>query len=179
MEAVAYRIKNACPRLFIREYAEAARVVRKRQPDARIVLLGGADTSPDGIATGEVQRWVDEGTLEWPGRVPDVRPWLEAASVYVLPSYREGVPRSTQEALAIGRPVITTDATGCRETVVDGENGFLVPPRDSEALAERMMRFVEHPQSVAVMGRASRRLAETRFDVHRINESLLKQLELV
>lgn len=97
--------------------------------------------------------------------------------MYVLPSfYREGVPRSTQEALALARPVITTDAPGCRETVVDGVNGFLVPPRDPEALAEAMERFIREPDLIPRMGRESRKLAEERFDVRKINQRLIQYL---
>ena len=158
------------------EYAKAARRVKARYPQARFILLGGLDPNPGGLSRAEVQAWVAEGLLEWPGHV-EVKPWLAQASVYVLPSYyREGVPRSTQEALAMGRPVITTDAPGCRETVVDGENGFLVPVRDVEALAERMIRFIEEPALIETMGWAARRLAEERFDVRRINARILEIL---
>jgi glycosyltransferase involved in cell wall biosynthesis len=158
------------------EYVEAAQRVKARHPQVRFVLLGGLDDNPGALTEGEVRRWVQEGTIEWPGHV-EVKPWLAQASVYVLPSYyREGVPRSTQEALAMGRPVITTDAPGCRETVVDGENGFLVPVRDVEALAERMLWFVEHPEAIGPMGVQSRRLAEERFDVRQINRRLMALL---
>ncbi len=157
------------------EYAQAARQVKARHPEARFLLLGGLDPNPGGFTRAEVEAWVAQGVLEWPGHV-DVRPWLAQTSVYVLPSYREGVPRSTQEAMALGRPVITTDAPGCRETVIDGDNGFLVPVRDATALAERMLRFVEQPGLIETMGRRSRQLAEERFDVRRINARLLAVL---
>lgn len=131
------------------------------------MLLGGMDLNPGGLQQAEVQAWVDEGLLEWPGHVP-VQPWLVQTSVYVLPSYREGVPRSTQEAMATGRAVITTDAPGCCETVVDGVNGFLVPVRDVKALMVAMLRFIENPDFIESMGQQSRRMAEERFDVRRI-----------
>lgn len=157
------------------EYAEAARKVKARHPDVRFVLLGGLDPNPGGLDQSEVETWVKEGLLEWPGHVA-VRPWLTQTSVFVLPSYREGVPRSTQEAMAMGRAVITTDAPGCRETVDEGANGFLVPVRDVPALTEALLRFVEAPTLIATMGKESRRLAEKRFDVHAINARLLKIL---
>lgn len=157
------------------EYAEAARLVRARYPGVRFVLLGGLDPNPGGLGLSEVQAWVTEGLLEWPGHVA-VRPWLVQTSVYVLPSYREGVPRSTQEAMAMGRPVITTNAPGCRETVDDGVNGFLVPVRNVLDLAAAMMRFVEHPSLIEAMGLESRRLAEERFDVNKVNARLLNIL---
>jgi len=129
------------------------------------------------LTTGpKVLQFEEEGLLEWPGHVP-VKPWLAQASVYVLPSYyREGVPRSTQEAMAMGRPIITTDAPGCRETVVEGVNGFLVPPRDVGALAEAMERFIEEPSLIETMGRESRRLAEERFDVCKVNARLIEYI---
>jgi len=161
------------------EYAEAARLVRSRYPDVRFILLGGLDTNPGGLRRDEIEAWVSEGILEWKGHVPDVRPWLAQASVYVLPSYREGVPRSTQEAMAMARPVITTDAPGCRETVVDGVNGFLVPPRDVGALADAMERFVLEPELIGRMGAASRRIAEERFDVRIINKRMMEAMGLL
>ncbi|WP_345796645.1 glycosyltransferase family 4 protein [Castellaniella sp. MT123] len=153
------------------EYVAAARLVRNRYSAARFVLLGGLDSNPGGLGRAQVQAWVDDGIVEWPGHVP-VRPWMERASVFVLPSYREGVPLSTQEAMAMGRPVITTDVPGCRETVSDGVNGYLVPARDVDALADAMLRFLDDPGLIASMGRASRRMAEARFDVRKINETL-------
>lgn len=157
------------------EYVQAARQVKMLHPEVRFILLGAVDPNPGSLNQSDVERWVEEGVLEWPGHVP-VKPWLVQASVFVLPSYREGVPRSTQEALAMGRAVITTDAPGCRETVDEGVNGFLVPVRDVAALTQAMLRFVENPALIATMGPESRRLAEKRFDVHAINAHLLQIL---
>ncbi|MCW5206346.1 glycosyltransferase family 4 protein [Desulfobulbus sp. F5] len=157
----------------LREYAQAAYIVKQRYPDAAFRLLGSADPSPDGIQPDEVQRWQDRGTVEYLGETSDVRPFIAACHVYVLPSYHEGMPRSVLEAMSIGRPILTTDASGCRETVIQGENGFLVPVRDVNALAERMIWFIEHRDQWQLMGQASRRIAEERFDVRKINEQLL------
>ena len=155
------------------EYAEAARIVKSKCPDTRFILLGQIDPNPGSLSNDEVSNWVAEGLIEWPGHVP-VQPWLAQTSVYVLPSYyREGVPRSTQEAMAMGRAVITTDAPGCRETVVHGLNGFLVPVRDAVALADAMMRFIKQPELIETMGKASRALAVERFDVHKVNAVML------
>ena len=160
------------------EYAEAARRVKASHPEARFILLGGLDTNPGALGREEVENWVAEGLLEWPGHVP-VKPWLAQASVYVLPSYyREGVPRSTQEAMAMARPVITTDSPGCRDTVILGKNGFLVPIRKPEALARAMQRFIENPPLIETMGSESRRLAEARFDVRRINATIIEMMSL-
>jgi glycosyltransferase involved in cell wall biosynthesis len=156
------------------EFAQAAQRLKQRYPNARFLLLGGVDTNPGALREHEVRQWAEAGVLEWHGHVPDVRPYFAQTSVYVLPSYREGVPRSTQEAMAMARPVITTDAPGCRETVIDGVNGFLVPPRDVDALVRAMERFILQPELIVGMGQASRRLAEERFDVHKINQRLLQ-----
>ena len=148
-------------------------VIKQQYPHARFILLGGLDDNPGALSRQDVQAWADEGILEWPGHVP-VQPWLAQASVFVLPSYyREGVPASTQEAMAMGRAVITTDAPGCRETVVDHVNGFLVPVRNPHVLAEKMRRFIEQPDLIVSMGEASRRMAEERFDVHKVNQRLI------
>lgn len=159
------------------QYVAAARLIKREHPDVRFILLGGLDSNPGGLQEAEVSAWVNDGLLEWPGHVP-VKPWLEQASVFVLPSYREGVPRSTQEAMSMGRAVITTDAPGCRETVENGVNGFLVPVRDVAALVAAMLRFIEAPELIETMGQESRRLAEERFDVDKVNEELLEIMEL-
>lgn len=157
------------------EYAAAARIVKARFPNARFLLLGRLDENPGSLSAAQVQQWVQEGLIEWPGHVP-MRDWLTQASVFVLPSYREGVPRSTQEAMAMGRAIITTDVPGCRETVVDGLNGYLVPPRSAEALAGAMEKLIQDPDSLARMGLESRKMAEEKFDVHRINALILREL---
>jgi glycosyltransferase involved in cell wall biosynthesis len=161
----------------IAEYASAARLIKKKFNDTHFVLIGDLDSNPGSLSRAEVESWVKEGSLEWPGHVQDLRPWLAQASVFVLPSkYREGMPRSIQEAMAMGRPIITTDAPGCRETVIDGENGFLVPVRDVTELATAMEHFILHPDLVARMGQASRRVAEERFDGRKINRIIMKKM---
>jgi glycosyltransferase involved in cell wall biosynthesis len=162
----------------ILEYAEAAARVKARYPQARFVLLGDVDANPDSLTREEVQPWVDRGVIEWPGHVSDVRAQLAAASVFVLPAWcREGLPRSTQEAAAMAKPVITTDVVGCRDTVVDGINGFMIPGRDVAALAAAMTRFVQEPALIVSMGLASRRLAEERWD-GRVKSSQLADMLL-
>jgi glycosyltransferase involved in cell wall biosynthesis len=160
------------------EYAEAAKLVKARYPVARFALLGGLDDNPSAITRAEIEQWTSEGIIEWHGHVA-VKPWLEASSVFVLPSYyREGVPRSTQEAMAIGRPVITADTPGCRETVINGRNGFLVPPRDPNALASAMCYFLDNPDAIKSMGVESRELAEIRFNITEQNEKLISMMSL-
>lgn len=162
----------------IEQFLDAARRVKKSHPASKFVVLGGLDSNPGAIQAIRMQEWVEDGVGEWPGYVP-VPPWLERCSVFVLPSYyREGVPRSAQEAMAIGRPIITTDTAGCRDTVQDGVNGFVVPVRDDGTLADAMTRFIEQPDLIASMGRESRRLAEERFNVFEVNYRLMRILGL-
>lgn len=164
----------------IREFVAAARIVRQRHPQARFWLVGQfeAEGHPDGVTRGEVEAWVAEGLIEYRGFTQDVGATLGETTVFVLPSYyREGVPRTNLEALAVGRPVVTTDWVGCRDTVEHGVNGFLVPPRDAAALAEMLERYLREPTLVAGHGRASRRLAERRFDIRLVNEQVVGALE--
>ncbi|HWJ88939.1 MAG TPA: glycosyltransferase family 4 protein [Pelagibacterium sp.] len=160
------------------QFVEAARRIKSESPETRFILLGGLDTNPNGIARSQVQSWVDEGLVEWPGHVP-VRDWLAQASVFVLPSYyREGVPRSIQEAMAMGRPIITTDAPGCRETVIDGKNGLLIPPRDIDALVKAMRAFIDQPELIVSMGQASRAYVEEKFDIRQVNATMISAMGL-
>lgn len=143
---------------------------------ARALLAGRP--APDSIQLAELDAWVQAGTLEYLGRMEDVRPAIAACSVYVLPSYREGTPRTVLEAMAMGRPIITTDAPGCRETVIDGENGFLVPVKSVDALVEAMERFINEPDLAARMGKRSREIAEEKYDVHKVNAVMIREMGL-
>ncbi len=154
----------------IREYLEAARIVKQSHPEASFAVVGPFDTNPTSMTPEELQAYVDDGTVVFHGEQEDVRPFLEACSVLVLPSYYgEGTPKSALEAMATGRPLIVADAVGCREVVRKGENGILVSPKSATALVEAMVHFIEHPQMVFKMGLASRGLAEERFDVWKVN----------
>jgi glycosyltransferase involved in cell wall biosynthesis len=159
----------------VREYADAALGILSRRSDARFLLAGYIDEGPDGIDPAELQRWVSGG-IEYLGALEDVRPAIASASVFVLPSYREGTPRSVLEAMAMGRPIITTDVPGCRETVVDGVNGLLVPARDATALVEAMERMIDRPEIRREMGDQSLRLCRSKYDVDRVNAQLLEHL---
>ncbi|HMO12768.1 MAG TPA: glycosyltransferase family 4 protein [Pirellulaceae bacterium] len=162
----------------IREYAAAAAIVKQRFPNSRFSLVGPTDPSPDGIPLKEVERWQQTGAIEYHGATDDVRPYLRDSHIYCLPSYHEGMPRTVLEAMAMGRPILTTDVCGCRETVIPGTNGWLVPSGDANSLAERMMWFVEHREQWETMAFASRRLAEEKFDVANVNRKMLEQLNL-
>jgi len=158
----------------ITDFVDAARLVKKDFPDVQFCLLGGLDSNPTALACQDVQAWVDEGLIEWPGHVNDIVPWMAQASVFVLPSYyREGIPRSIQEAMAMGRAIITTDNVGCRETVEDGVNGFLVPKKSPEVLSHAMLKFCKNPALIEEMGKNSRQMAEQIFDVRKINKQII------
>lgn len=157
----------------VREYAQAARILKGKHPETRFSLVGWIDSNPDAISQAELDEWVAAGNIEFLGRMSDVRPAISSCSVYVLPSYREGTPRTVLEAMAMGRPIITTDAPGCRETVIDGVNGFLIPVKSIEALVTAMQRFIDHPELVATMGTRARQMAEDKYDVHKVNAVML------
>lgn len=114
-----------------------------------------------------MERLAARDIIRFPGFVNNVSEVIKAHHIFVLPSYREGVPRSTQEAMAVGRAVITTDVPGCRETVADKVNGFLIEPWNPRILAEKMIYFIENREAVRLMGNASYAIAKDKFDAEK------------
>ena len=164
----------------INDYIHAAKIVKNKYPNTKFIVLGAIDKEALGALTeSELQSLIKTNIIDYPGHVNNVSEWIENSSVFVLPSYyREGVPRSTQEAMAIGRAVITTDVPGCRETVEHGVNGFLVAKWNPEALAEKMIYFIEHPEHIEKMGYESYKMAQEKFDAEKVNQRLLNILGL-
>lgn len=160
------------------EFVQAARLLKSSHPEANCQLLGPFDTNPTAVSREVVAGWESEGIIQYLGETQDVRPFLSNAHVAVLPSYGEGTPRSVLEAMAMGRAVVTTQAPGCKETVVEGQTGLLVPPRDAGALAEAMGRLAGDFPLIEQMGAAGRRYAEQRYDVHAVNRDILAALGL-
>ena len=160
------------------EYLEAAKQVKAKHPELRFMLLGALENIQDSLTYEQVKPYIDEGIIEHFGENEDVAAYYRQCSVYVLPSYREGTPRTVLEAMAMARPIITTDAPGCRETVIDGVSGFLVPVRDSNPVAEKMQWFIKHPEQIEKMGRESLKLCKDKFDVHKVNREMLKHIEI-
>ena len=158
------------------EYLDACRMIHGIHPEVRCMLVGPYDTNPSAVKAEDLEPYIRDGSVEYLGAADDVRPYFAQASVFVLPSYREGTPKTNLEAMACGRPVITTDAPGCKETVVDGENGFLVPVKDSRAVFEKMLWSVDHPEEIAGMGLKGRKLAEEIFDVNMVNEVICQSM---
>ncbi|MCW7755322.1 glycosyltransferase family 4 protein [Desulfobotulus sp. H1] len=162
----------------VHEYVAAAKIVKAVYPKAHFVMLGGLDkNNPGGITESRLKDLMASGTIEYPGHVSNVVEWVARSSVFVLPSYREGLPRSTQEAMAIGRAVITTDVPGCRETVTQGVNGFMVPPWSPDELAEKMIYFIENPEEILRMGLESYQIAREKFDEKKVNHKLISLIK--
>ena len=164
----------------VAEYVEAARAVRAQHPDAVFRLLGFVeDDDPAGVSFADIARWEEEGAVSYCGETDDVRPFLAAADCVVLPSYyAEGTPRTLIEAAAMGRPTVTTDRPGCRDVVADGLTGFLVPPRDTAALAAALNRFAALPAAdMAAMGVEARCRAERYFDEGIVVRAYLEAIE--
>ena len=163
----------------IHDFIAAIKLVKQQYPDTTFTVLGAVDKSNLGaLSEEEVSNLIQAGTIEYPGHVDNIQEWIVKSDVFVLPSYREGVPRSTQEAMAIGRAVITTDVPGCRETVIDGVNGFIVPRWNPEKLAEKMIYFIENPEKIQLMGEASHKIAIEKFDANKVNQKLIDFLGL-
>lgn len=162
----------------VREYVQAAKRVRQQYPTVKFVLAGWIDHNPDAIQQSELDEWIESDYVDYRGRLEDVRETIASCSVYVLPSYREGTPRTVLEAMAMGRAVITTDAPGCRDTVVDGRNGYLVPIMSVDPLVAAMIRFIVDPQLAVEMGAESRRIATEIYDVRKVNAQMLKEMSI-
>jgi glycosyltransferase involved in cell wall biosynthesis len=163
----------------VMEYLEACRQLRKRHPEVRCLLVGPFDTNPSAITKEELQSFTEDGSVEYMGEQKNVQPFLAQCSVYVLPSYHEGTPKTVLEAMATGRPILTTDAPGCRQTVTQGENGLLVPVKSVPPLVEAMEQLIANPQLCRQMGQKSRVLAEERYDVRKINHKILNTMKLI
>lgn len=160
----------------VREYAEAARIIKVRYPATEFHLVGWIDDNPSAIAQAELDEWIADGRLNYWGKLSDVRPAIAESSVYVLPSYREGTPRTVLEAMAMGRAIITTDAPGCRETVQHGQNGYLVGVKSVDDLVQSMQYFIEDPKLIEYMGQRSREIALNKYDVHQVNAHMMAEM---
>ena len=162
-----------------REYVQAAKIVKQQYPDVRCQLLGMLDeTYPAHVDEEELKRDVEEGAIEYLASTNDVMQYLgRSGVVVVLPSYFEGLSRSLMEACAVGRPIIATDIPGCRETVDEGKNGFLVKVKDSSSLAEGMLRYLSLSDAEKqAFSRHSRKKAEETFDVRQVIKEYEKDL---
>lgn len=163
----------------VREYVEAARIVKSRFPKVIFQLAGRLDSNPSSISSKELELWINEGFIKYLGELSSVQKSITSCRIYVLPSYREGMPRSVLEAMAIGRPIITTDVPGCRETVIHGKNGLLVAPKNSKSLANAMIQLLkETDDKMQSMGKESFILIKDRYAVEKINKDIFKIMNL-
>ena len=163
------------------EYVAAARIVRRQRPHVTFALLGFLDAeNPTAIPRREISRWVQEGIVEYLGTADDVRPYFAEADCIVLPSYREGTPRTLLEAAAMAKPIIATDVPGCREVVDHGRNGLLCKPKDAEDLARCMIEMIDTPASRRLaMGTAGRKKMENEFDENIVTAAYLDTLRSI
>ena len=163
----------------VREFAAAARLLRRECPEARFQLLGPIDdANRTAVTRAELDSWIAEGAVDYLGGADDVRPFIRKATAIVLPSYREGLPRSLLEGAAMGRPIVTTDVPGCREVVKDGVNGFLCAARSADDLAVVMRKLCRLTVAErSAMGLAGRAMVEQRFDEKLVVGAYLDRLQ--
>lgn len=162
----------------IMEYLEACKQIKNKYPEVRCLLVGPYDSNPSALKPDELQPYIDTKIIEYFGEQNDVRPYISQCSTFLLPSYHEGTPKTVLEAMAMGRSIITSDAPGCRETVIDGENGYLVKVKDVQALINKMEYLVNHPDISKKMGIMSARIAKEKYDVKIINKIIIEIMGL-
>lgn len=162
----------------IYEFLNAAKIAKKKRPNMKFKILGPFDSNPTAITREELNKWINEGIVEYLGETKDVRPYIENSFVVALPSYHEGQGRVLVEAMAIGRAVIATDVSGCRQTVVDGQTGFLVPKKSIDLFAKKMIEMFDNPSVTMEMGEKGYKRAVEKFDVRKINDIILTHMEL-
>lgn len=161
------------------EFVEAAREVKIFFPETKFLLLGKRDErNPSVILENELNQWKKENVVDWLGEVSDVRPIISKSDIVVLPSYREGLPRSLLEAAAMEKPLITTDVIGCRNVIEDGITGILVPVKNSQALAKAMKKMIENPVLRLEMGKAGRKKVIKEFEEKNVISTILSKYEM-
>lgn len=163
----------------VREFAEAAKVIKARYPKTHFVMLGDFDQeNPSTIERDQLLDWLNNDVVEYRGFVRDVRPYVSKSDCIILPSYREGLPRIILEGMAMAKPIITCDTAGCRETVDSGINGFLVQPRNVAALVSGIEQFMDlSAEDQKEMGRKGRAMVEELFDSKIIAAELYEHIK--
>lgn len=170
-------ISRALKSKGIQEFLEAARIVKSKYPHVRLMYLGKIEDMPDCITAETVQSYIREGVIEYFPETNHVQYYIAQCSVYVLPSYREGTPRTVLEAMAMGRPIITSDAPGCRNTVISGETGFLTSVKNVEDIVHKMEFFIKDPDQIKEMGKKSHQLCKDKFEVNAVNDTMLEIIQ--
>ena len=163
----------------IMEYLEACKRIKAIYPQVMCLLVGPFDSNPSALKSYDLKPYIEQKIIEYFGEQSDVRPFIKQCSTYVLPSYHEGTPKTVLEAMAMGRSIITTDAPGCRETVTNGYNGFLVPVKDIDSIVDKMKILIEDSSKSKLMAENSLKIAKEKYDVNIINKSIMKTMELI
>lgn len=155
------------------EFLKAADIVKKQHPEVEFIVLGAIDKdNPSSLSQSDLDYYKQANIIIHPGHVDNVQKWIEKSSVFVLPSYREGVPCSTQEAMACGRAIITTDVPGCKETVIHNKNGFLIPPYDAVALTDKILQTIKEKEKIIIFSKKSIEISKNLFDCNKQNKHL-------
>lgn len=162
----------------IMEYLEACKEIKDKFPKVRCLLVGPFDSNPSALKPDELKPYIENGVIEYFGEQTDVRPFISQCSTYVLPSYHEGTPKTVLEAMAMGRSIITSDAPGCRETVIEGLNGFLVEVKNIKGLTKKMEYLISNREICKKMGRESEKIAREKYDVKVVNQSIIQTMGL-
>lgn len=160
------------------EYLEAAKMVKKLYPNIEFKLVGPFDLNPSSLNHQDIEPYIKKGIVIYYGEQKDVKLFLEESTVVVLPSYREGLPHVLLEGMATGRAIITTEAPGCKETVQEGVNGFLVPVKNVDKLTEKMIWMINNSDKVIEMGKQSYLIAKTKFEVSKVNNKILNTMKI-
>lgn len=163
----------------IMEYLEACKMVKAKHPKVRCLLVGPFDSNPSALKSEELNPYIQSGVIEYFGEQNDVRPFISQCSTYILPSYHEGTPKTVLEAMAMGRSIITSDAPGCRETVIEGLNGYLVKVKDIQGLTSKMEYLIYNQDISKNMGESSAEIARGKYDVEIINQSIMQEMGLI
>jgi len=163
----------------VREFIEAGQIINRENHVANFFLLGDIDSNPDAISREDIELLTNSKWFKWMDFAEDVRPFINNCHVFVLPSYREGTPRTVLEAMSMERPIITTNSAGCKETVEQGGNGYLVPIKDPLSLSIAIKKFINNPEIIIQMGKKSRIIAAEKYDVNKVNLQMIKALGLL
>lgn len=160
------------------EYLEACKAIKAKHPDVRCLLVGPYDSNPSALKPEELNSYIEKGSIEYFGEQNDVSSFISQCSTYVLPSYHEGTPKTVLEAMAMGRAIITSDAPGCKETVIDSLNGYLVKVKDIQGLINKMEYLISNQEACVSMGQESAKIAKEKYDVNIINRLIMQSMDL-